>query len=272
MFTIGEFSKITGLTIKALRLYHEKGIIEPHAVDPRTGYRYYDHQDAEKARVLRLLKGMMLGLDEIAEILNACGDDADTVEILRRHRARLESRLDDLRIAKRRVDSILISEQEAITMTKSTDNEIVEKHIPDIRIAGIRWKGRYGDTGQYLGRLGRAVGRHIAGKPFNLYYDEEYKEEDADVESCFPVREGREIKAPNDVSIRLLRGRRVVSLVHKGPYDQLGRSYERIAAYLKEKSYKVIGPPREIYVKGPGFIFKGNPKNYLTEIQFPVAE
>ena len=33
MFTIGEFSKITGLTIKALRLYHEKGILEPHVVD-----------------------------------------------------------------------------------------------------------------------------------------------------------------------------------------------------------------------------------------------
>ena len=62
MFTIGEFSKITGLTIKALRLYHEKGIIEPHLVDQQTGYRYYNHQDAEKARVVRLLKGMMLGL------------------------------------------------------------------------------------------------------------------------------------------------------------------------------------------------------------------
>ena len=69
MFTIGEFSKITGLTIKALRLYHEKGILEPHLVDEQSGYRYYNHQDAEKARVVRLLKGMMLGLDEIAEIL-----------------------------------------------------------------------------------------------------------------------------------------------------------------------------------------------------------
>jgi len=33
MFTIGEVSKIAGLTIKALRPYHEKGIVEPHTID-----------------------------------------------------------------------------------------------------------------------------------------------------------------------------------------------------------------------------------------------
>jgi hypothetical protein len=29
---------------------------------------------------------------------------------------------------------------------------------------------------------------------------------------------------------------------------------------------------REVYVKGPGLIFKGNPKNYLTEIQLPFKD
>jgi DNA-binding transcriptional MerR regulator/DNA gyrase inhibitor GyrI len=272
MFSIGEFSKITGLTIKALRLYHEKGIIEPHAVDPRTGYRYYNHSDAEKARVVKLLKDMMLGLDEIADILKDCRDDADTVEMLQRHRDSLEGRIGDLKKARKRVDAILNSEREAIAMTKGNSSEIVEKSVPDVRIAGIRWKGSYADTGQHFGKLGRAVGRHIAGKPFNLYYDEAFKEEDADVETCIPVREGREIKTAQGISIRSLRGGKVVSIVHKGPYDQLGRSYEAIAAYLKDKGYKVAAPPREIYIKGPGFIFKGNPKNYLTEIQFPVEE
>ena len=62
-----------------------------------------------------------------------------------------------------------------------------------------------------------------------------------------------------------------MSIVHKGPYDQLGRSYEKIASYLKQKNHQVTAPPREIYIKGPGMIFKGNPKNYLTEIQFPIG-
>ncbi len=271
MFTIGEFSKITGLTVKALRLYHEKGIIEPRLVDEKTGYRYYNHRDAEKARAVRLLKGMMLGLDEIAEIIKDCSDDADAVAVLERHRTELEGRINDLKKAKRIIDSIINSEKEAIAMTEGRTSEIVEKNVPDIRIASIRWKGRYSDCGRYMCRLAKQLYRYMSGKPFNMYYDEGFKEEDADVETCVPVREDKEIRAPDDISIRTLAGGKVASITHKGPYDQLGRSYEKISLYIKQKHYRIVAPPREIYIKGPGMIFKGNPKNYLTEIQFPVS-
>jgi DNA-binding transcriptional MerR regulator len=39
--TIGEFSRITHLSIKTLRRYHEAGLLEPAHVDRQTGYRYY---------------------------------------------------------------------------------------------------------------------------------------------------------------------------------------------------------------------------------------
>jgi effector-binding domain-containing protein len=214
----------------------------------------------------------MLGLDEIAEILRDCRDDADAVELLQRQRARLEGRLNELKKARRYIDSIITAEREAIVMTQDKTSEIVEKNVPDIRIAGIRWKGRYGETGKYIGRLAKHVYRYVTGKPFNMYYDEGFKEDDADMETCFPVRADKEIKVPEGITIRTLAGAKVVSLVHKGPYDQLGRSYEKIASYLKQKNYQVTAPPREIYIKGPGMIFKGNPKNYLTEIQFPVSD
>jgi hypothetical protein len=38
MFTIGEFSKVAGLTVKTLRFYHEEGLLLPSFVDPRSGY------------------------------------------------------------------------------------------------------------------------------------------------------------------------------------------------------------------------------------------
>ena len=70
--------------------------------------------------------------------------------------------------------------------------EIVEKVIEPILIAGIRICGNYRESGRLFSTLGSKVGRHIAGLAFNLYYDEEYKEEDADFESCFPLkRSGR---------------------------------------------------------------------------------
>ena len=42
--------------------------------------------------------------------------------------------------------------------------------------------------------------------------------------------------------------------------------------YIENHGLKCAQPPREIYIKGPGMIFKGNPKNYITEIQMVVEE
>ena len=58
MFTIGEFSKVTGLTVKTLRFYHEEGLLEPASVDPRTGYRHYDERQIETARAIAFLRSL----------------------------------------------------------------------------------------------------------------------------------------------------------------------------------------------------------------------
>ena len=52
----------------------------------------------------------------------------------------------------------------------------------------------------------------------------------------------------------------------------MGRSYEKILGYIKDKGLETVLPSREIYHKGPGMIFKGNPKKYLTEIQILLSE
>jgi effector-binding domain-containing protein len=51
----------------------------------------------------------------------------------------------------------------------------------------------------------------------------------------------------------------------------LGRSYAKILKQASERKLKISLPTREVYVKGPGIILKGNPKNYLTEIQLPIG-
>lgn len=51
IFSIGEFSQISGLSLKTLRFYDEKGLLKPAQVDPSTGYRFYDPAAADRARV-----------------------------------------------------------------------------------------------------------------------------------------------------------------------------------------------------------------------------
>ena len=69
-YSIGEFSKITSLSIKSLRLYHEKEILVPAEIDMFSSYRYYSQGDIEKAKSIKILKDYDFSLSEIKEILS----------------------------------------------------------------------------------------------------------------------------------------------------------------------------------------------------------
>ena len=75
MFSIGEFSKITGLTIKTLRFYHDRGVLLPAWVDEQTGYRYYDARQIDKARIITQLRSLEFALEQIGEMLKNCDDE-----------------------------------------------------------------------------------------------------------------------------------------------------------------------------------------------------
>ena len=120
-------------------------------------------------------------------------------------------------------------------------NEVLEKTLEPVLVAGIRIKGRYSDCGKGFAKIGRSLGRYICGKPLMLHYDTEYHEDDADFEACFPVRQA---KAVDGISVRELQGGRCVSLVHRGPYEQLGPAYATIFEYINRKKYKTSLPTR----------------------------
>lgn len=273
MLSIGEFSKVTGLTVKTLRHYHEEGLLAPAFVDRQTGYRYYDIYQAEAARVIAFLRGLEFSLDDIRALLRDRDNDDDDealLDAMERQRTTLAEKVNQLRKALRSLDHFIAEERQAKAMTQST-YAVEEKVLEPVRIAGVRMKGHYSECGRGFGRIGRSFGRHVCGKPMLLHYDAEYKEADADFEACMPVRPSATgAKAADGITVRDLPGGRCVSLLHRGPYDQLGRAYAEAFRYVKDKGYAVTLPTREVYHKGPGMIFKGNPKNYLTEIQLPV--
>jgi DNA-binding transcriptional MerR regulator len=270
MFTIGEFSKISGIPVRTLRFYHEKGLLVPSAVDIETGYRSYDEWNEEVARVIVALRNLEFSLDDIAEILAGATDDADILEHLERQRLAVADRLQHFRDVLQHIDQIISEQRRAREETKMTADgyEIQEQRLGPILVAGARMTGRYEQIGDGLGKLYRRVGRHVAGKPLCLYYDCEYREENADFEPCIPLKKTVNV---DGVSVRELPGGTFVTLIHRGPYQELGRSYARVLKYAKDRGYEVTLPTREVYLKGPGMIFRGNPKKYLTEIQLPVG-
>ena len=154
-------------------------------------------------------------------------------------------------------------------MTRSMDDEVLVKYIDDMVFAGYRFTGEYDEVGNAFAKVGRVAGRNIVGPATTLYYDGEYREKDADIEGGFPL--SRKIDA-SGIDCRVLRGGKAVTVIHRGSYDSIGKSYERLFARIESERMNPLYPSREIYLKGPGFIFKGNPKNYITELQVMVGE
>ena len=265
MFTIGDFSKITGLTVKALRFYHEEGLLVPSFVDPQTGYRRYDAAQIETARTIAFLRRLEFPIADIREILRHRGGDEGILHAIERHKAAIEQKARHLRRVARSLEQFTAEERQAMA-TAQGPHDVRETVVESVLVAGVRMKGRYADCGKGFAKLGRVLGRHICGKPFLLHYDDEYREDDADFEACFPVRSA---KGVDGVSVRELPGSPCLSLLYQGPYEQMGHAYAKVFRVVKEKGYAVVMPTREVYLKGPGMIFRGNPKRYLTEIQVP---
>ncbi len=92
LIPIGRFSRVSRLSIKALRRYADAGLLVPAWVDPASGYRYYTYAQATQAEVIRVLRSLEMPLDEVHEVLEASGDDV-VAKVLDRHRGRLEDQL-----------------------------------------------------------------------------------------------------------------------------------------------------------------------------------
>ena len=75
MYKIGEFSKLTGLSIRTLRYYNDIGILVPEEVNIFTNYRYYGDKNLEDARLIGELKEAGFSLDEIMDNWNKFSDD-----------------------------------------------------------------------------------------------------------------------------------------------------------------------------------------------------
>ena len=260
MLSIGEFSRVTRLTIKALRLYHEKGLLVPDLVGESSSYRYYGPRAAERARVLVRLKDMGFSLEEIKSILDEVRDDR---EIIARVEAKLAEVERDIERHRAMKDHLEIFLESARGVGAPAGSAIAFETLPDRLICGRRVKGRYADAGPQFGALFKVCGRRAQGPPFSLYYDGEYKDEDADIEFAIEVRERVEAEG---YSCRTLPGGKAVVLIHRGPYETLGRSYQKLYEFCRDRALAPGLPVREEYLKGPGMVFPGNPRGFVTKL------
>jgi DNA-binding transcriptional MerR regulator len=102
---IGRFADLVGLSIPQLRRYDRLRLLQPARRSAESGYRYYTLGQTGAARVISLLRSVDMPIAEIRRILGGVGE-AERREILRDHRGRLETRLDEVRSLLAAVDAL----------------------------------------------------------------------------------------------------------------------------------------------------------------------
>ena len=136
MFKIGDFSKLSQVSVKTLRYYDEIGLLRPSEIDRFTGYRYYAASQLSRLNRILLLKGLGLSLDQIGRLLESDLPPDQLRGMLKLRRAEIERSIEEEEARLARVAALLTQiEQESISMS---NYDVVIKKVPPVRIASIR--------------------------------------------------------------------------------------------------------------------------------------
>ncbi|MGA9350294.1 MAG: MerR family transcriptional regulator [Anaerolineae bacterium] len=270
MFKIGEFSKLSHVTVKTLRYYDKIGLLKPAEVDRFTSYRYYSASQLPRLNRILALKDLGLSLDQIARLLD---DDLPPDQIrgmLRLKQVELQEQLEEEQARLARVEQRLRQIEQEETMSTQ---EVALKRIPAQAVASVRDViPTFSDLGQLFSEVFAYLGRHRispAGPPIGIYYDEEFCEHDVDIEVAVPVTEP--VPEGGGVKERELPAvEEMACIIHEGSYETVGGTYGQLMAWIEANGYRMCGPVREVYVRGPES--GGDPSTYVTEIQLPVEK
>jgi DNA-binding transcriptional MerR regulator len=247
LYTIGEVSRMTGLSLKALRLYHENGLLTPTSVDSSSRYRSYSEKDVEKAQAIRALRDLSFSMEEIRAVLGAVDEGASLVDHLASVRLRLEQQASLARRAGDAVKALMEEEARARAYLRAPP-PLVERNVSPTRVALIRLRGRYSDAATWFPALLRACGPNVLGPPMELFHEAEYVEEGADLSFCVPIREGF---TPDGFGVEVLPETRALTLTHVGGWSSVGVSWSRLMAHAASRGERFTLPLREVYLSAP---------------------
>jgi len=120
---IGDFARMSGISIPRLRRYHEAGLLVPAHVDASSGYRIYTRAQLADARTLGRLRRADIPMQELRTAMSA--DPIERFEVLRRHRARLEARLAADHATIELIDQLIREERVTATSERLNLMEVV---------------------------------------------------------------------------------------------------------------------------------------------------
>lgn len=270
MFKIGEFSKLTQVSIRMLRYYDETGLLKPAEIDQFTNYRLYSTEQIPTLNKILFLRDLGFNVSEIAVALNHWNNDFimnqlenKRLEIMNIVKAE-QDKLSKLQLAQKDLnqEKIAIHYNVSIKSIPSYQVFSLRKTVPNYYSEGALWKE--------LSEFAYKNKIPISSQTFTIYHDTDYKENNIDMEICAPVSSigrstnGFVYRSTEPVPIM------ACTMIY-GKFENILSGYLALANWLQEHNqYKMTGLSRQIVHRGPWN--EEDPNQYLTEIQIPLEQ
>ena len=268
MLKIGEFSKLSRVSVRMLRHYDEIGLLKPAMIDRFTDYRYYREDQLPTAGRIMALKDMGFPLADVVKIL-AVYDDREQLEHFFSAR---QKQLEELSRDTAHKLTLLDAARNRLRKEENMSYNVTIKTIPARYAATVRMTiPRYEDEGMLWGILREET------RPMNLteadpclcaatFLDGEYKEENVEVMVWKTVKDS--YPDTEHVKFRTLPEVMVASCTFQGGYDLITEVYAAVIAWIEANGYRCAGPMFNIYHVSPHET--QDPDQYVTEVCYPV--
>ncbi|MEU2288245.1 MerR family transcriptional regulator [Streptomyces sp. NPDC013178] len=96
LFTIGELARATGLTVRTIRYWSDEGVLHP-VTRSAGGYRLYDAESVARLELIRTLRELGLGLEDVRKVL---AGERTVAEVAATHVAALDARIRSLKVTR----------------------------------------------------------------------------------------------------------------------------------------------------------------------------
>ena len=270
MLKIGEFSKLSRVSVRMLRHYDEIGLLKPAEIDRFTDYRYYREDQLPTAGRIAALKDMGFSLADIVKILVVYEDREQLEQFFSARRKELTALSQDTAHKLMLLDAA----QKRLRKEENMSYNVTIKTIPERYAATIQMTiPRYEDEGMIWGKLTEETCRMylIEDDPCLCavtYLDGEYKEENVEMMAWKTVKGS--YPDTDHVKFRTLPGETVASCTYQGSYTLITDVYAAVVAWIEANGYEPDGPMFNIYHVSPHET--KNPDEFVTEICYPVKK
>jgi DNA-binding transcriptional MerR regulator len=269
LLRIGDFSRASSLSVKALRAYHESGLLVPAQVDPGSGYRSYSVAQLTDAAIIRRLRLLDVPLDAIQEVLEA-RDPTVTKKVLGEHGAVLQERITAMQRS--------IEELQGAFDAPALHTPVHRRHESAFTVltftgtvSEATWLGFLDRAFAALSDAAAASGSVVVG-PFGGCYPTLLDDDAQEVVAFLPVA-AAPLLPPASRSAGVLVGELpatdVAIVAHHGAYDDMDDTYRNLGAWVAEHSEPADLPVRELYVVGR--TDTDDPDELRTELCWPVG-